>query len=147
MIIKTIAESADIALSEIDKYDENTTFGQFFTEMADQARQPGYKEAAKALEGFKADGTKEFDALNGMIYEGTFAAIELVKRYEQMSGSIITDLTNPVAIVDKVNEIRMGEVASYAMDDADVSAQDDMTEDTAREVKDSLIDLKGEYSN
>lgn len=91
------------------------------------------REAALDLDKFVKDDATDYE--DTTLDEGAFAAIQLVKAYEQDElGEVNTDLTDPCKIADMIDYIRGTRVFEELLSEADFELDDEITEESAKKV-------------
>lgn len=91
------------------------------------------REAALDLDKFVKDDATDYEETT--LDNGAFAAIQLVKAYEQDElGEVNTDLTDPCAVANMIDFIRGTRVFEELLNEADLELDDEITEENAKKV-------------
>jgi hypothetical protein len=112
---------------------EGSDFETYEEETFNQASNIYTREAALDLDKFVKDDATDYEETT--LDNGAFAAIQLVKAYEQDNfGEINTDLTDPCKVADMVDYIRGTRVFEELLSEADFELDDEITEESAKKV-------------
>ena len=125
-------EVLDVIIDGLKDY-EGSDFETYEDETFNQASNIYTREAALDLDKFVKDDATDYEETT--LDNGTFAAIQLVKAYEQDNfGEINTDLTDPCKVADMVDYIRGTRVFEELLDEADFELDDEITEESAKKI-------------
>lgn len=125
-------EVLDVIIDNLMDY-VGSDFETYEDETFNQASNIYTREAALDLDKFVKDDATDYE--DTVLNEGAFAAIQLVKAYEQDElGEVNTDLTDPCKVADMVNYIRGTRVFEELLDEADFELDDEITEESAKKV-------------
>lgn len=112
---------------------EGSDFETYEDETFNQASNIYTREAALDLDKFVKDDAVDYEETT--LDSGAFAAIQLVKAYEQDNfGEVNTDLTDPCKIADMIDYIRGTRVFEELLSEADFDLDDEITEENAKKV-------------
>lgn len=125
-------EVLDVIIDNLADY-EGSDFETYEDETFNQASNIYTREAALDLDKFIKDDATDYE--DTTLDEGAFAAIQLVKAYEQDElGEVNTDLTDPCKIADMIDYIRGTRVFEELLSEADFELDDEITEENAKKV-------------
>ena len=125
-------EVLDVIIDGLKDY-EGSDFETYEDETFNQASNIYTREAALDLDKFVKDDATDYEETT--LDNGAFAAIQLVKAYEQDNfGEINTDLTDPCKVADMVDYIRGTRVFEELLDEADLELDDEITKESAKKV-------------
>ena len=125
-------EVLDVIIDGLKDY-EGSDFETYEDETFNQASNIYTREAALDLDKFVKDDATDYEETT--LDNGAFAAIQLVKAYEQDNfGEINTDLTDPCKVADMVDYIRGTRVFEELLSEADFELDDEITEENAKKV-------------
>lgn len=125
-------EVLDVIIDNLEDY-IGSDFETYEDETFNQASNIYTREAALDLDKFVKDDATDYE--DTVLNEGAFAAIQLVKAYEQDElGEVNTDLTDPCKVADMVDYIRGTRVFEELLDEADFELDDEITEESAKKV-------------
>uniref|UniRef100_UPI003F544A77 hypothetical protein n=1 Tax=Lactobacillus acidophilus TaxID=1579 RepID=UPI003F544A77 len=96
------------------------------------------KELEKYVNNLELDGYET--SLNGV-----FGAIDLVKQYEEFNfGVVDTDLSDPEKLCNMVEYIRAENVLNTLLDDANLSIDNDVNDESIKAIKKAIEETKKE---
>lgn len=125
-------EVLDVIIDNLADY-EGSDFETYEDETFNQESNIYTREAALDLDKFVKDDATDYE--DTTLDEGAFAAIQLVKAYEQDElGEVNTDLTDPCKIADMIDYIRGTRVFEELLSEADFELDDEITEESAKKV-------------
>ena len=125
-------EVLDVIIDGLKDY-EGSDFETYEDETFNQASNIYTREAALDLDKFVKDDATDYEETT--LDNGTFAAIQLVKAYEQDNfGEINTDLTDPCKVADMVDYIRGTRVFEELLNEADFELDDEITKENAKKI-------------
>lgn len=125
-------EVLDVIIDNLADY-EGSDFETYEDETFNQASNIYTREAALDLDKFVKDDATDYEETT--LDNGAFAAIQLVKAYEQDElGEVNTDLTDPCKVADMVDYIRGTRVFEELLDEADLELDDEITKESAKKV-------------
>ena len=125
-------EVLDVIIDNIEDY-VGSDFETYEDETFNQASNIYTREAALDLDKFVKDDATDYE--DTVVDNGAFAAIQLVKAYEQDNfGEINTDLTDPCKVADMIDYIRGTRVFEELLNEADFELDDEITEENAKKV-------------
>lgn len=125
-------EVLDVIIDNLSDY-EGSDFETYEDETFNQASNIYTREAALDLDKFVKDDATDYE--DTVLNEGAFAAIQLVKAYEQDNfGEVNTDLTDPCKVADAIDYIRGTRVFEELLDEADFELDDEITKENAKKV-------------
>lgn len=125
-------EVLDVIIDNLEDY-IGSDFETYEDETFNQASNIYTREAALDLDKFVKDDAVDYEETT--LDSGAFAAIQLVKAYEQDElGEVNTDLTDPCKVADMVDYIRGTRVFEELLNEADFELDDEITEENAKKV-------------
>lgn len=125
-------EVLDVIIDNLEDY-LGSDFETYENENFNQESNIYTREAALDLDKFVKDDATDYE--DTVLNEGAFAAIQLVKAYEQDElGEVNTDLTDPCKVADMVDYIRGTRVFEELLNEADFDLDDEITEESAKKV-------------
>ena len=125
-------EVLDVIIDNLEDY-IGSDFETYEDETFNQASNIYTREAALDLDKFVKDDATDYE--DTTLDSGAFAAIQLVKAYEQDElGEVNTDLTDPCKIADMIDYIRGTRVFEELLSEADFELDDEITEENAKKV-------------
>ena len=125
-------EVLDVIIDNLTDY-IGSDFETYENDTFNTERNIGTREAALDLDKFVKDDATDYE--DTTLDEGAFAAIQLVKAYEQDElGEVNTDLTNPEQVADMIDYIRGTRVFEELLNEADFDLDDEITEESAKKV-------------
>lgn len=125
-------EVLDVIIDNLEDY-LGSDFETFENDTFNQESNIYTREAALDLDKFVKDDATDYE--DTVLNEGAFAAIQLVKAYEQDElGEVNTDLTDPCAVADMIDYIRGTRVFEELLNEADFDLDDEITEENAKKV-------------
>ena len=112
---------------------EGSDFETYEDETFNQETNIYTREAALDLDKFVKDESTDYE--DTTLDSGAFAAIQLVKTYEQDElGEVNTDLTDPCKVADMIDYLRGTRVFEELLNEADLDLDDEITEENAKKV-------------
>lgn len=125
-------EVLDVIIDNLEDY-IGSDFETYEDENFNQETNIYTREAALDLDKFVKDESTDYE--DTTLDSGAFAAIQLVKAYEQDNfGEVNTDLTDPCKIADMIDYIRGTRVFEELLNEADFELDDEITEESAKKV-------------
>lgn len=125
-------EVLDVIIDNLTDY-IGSDFETYEDETFNQESNIYTREAALDLDKFVKDDATDYEETT--LDNGAFAAIQLVKAYEQDElGEVNTDLTDPCKVADMVDYIRGTRVFEELLDEADLELDDEITKESAKKV-------------
>ena len=125
-------EVLDVIIDNLEDY-IGSDFETYEDETFNQESNIYTREAALDLDKFVKDDATDYEETT--LDNGAFAAIQLVKAYEQDElGEVNTDLTDPCKVADMVDYIRGTRVFEELLDEADLELDDEITKENAKKV-------------
>lgn len=125
-------EVLDVIIDNLEDY-IGSDFETYEDETFNQESNIYTREAALDLDKFVKDDATDYEETT--LDNGAFAAIQLVKAYEQDElGEVNTDLTDPCKVADMVDYIRGTRVFEELLDEADLELDDEITKESAKKV-------------
>ena len=125
-------EVLDVIIDNLEDY-LGSDFETYENETFNQESNIYTREAALDLDKFVKDDATDYEETT--LDNGTFAAIQLVKAYEQDNfGEINTDLTDPCKVADMVDYIRGTRVFEELLNEADFELDDEITKENAKKI-------------
>lgn len=125
-------EVLDVIIDNLEDY-LGSDFETYEDETFNQASNIYTREAALDLDKFVKDESVDYEETT--LDSGAFAAIQLVKAYEQDElGEVNTDLTDPCAVADMIDYIRGTRVFEELLNEADFDLDDEITKDSAKKI-------------
>ena len=125
-------EVLDVIIDNLADY-EGSDFETYEDETFNQESNIYTREAALDLDKFVKDDATDYEETT--LDNGAFAAIQLVKAYEQDElGEVNTDLTDPCKVADMVDYIRGTRVFEELLNEADLELDDEITKESAKKV-------------
>lgn len=125
-------EVLDVIIDNLEDY-IGSDFETYEDETFNQESNIYTREAALDLDKFVKDDATDYEETT--LDNGAFAAIQLVKAYEQDElGEVNTDLTDPCKVADAIDYIRGTRVFEELLDEADFDLDDEITEENAKKV-------------
>lgn len=125
-------EVLDVIIDNLEDY-LGSDFETYENENFNQESNIYTREAALDLDKFVKDDATDYE--DTVVDCGAFAAIQLVKAYEQDElGEVNTDLTDPCKVADMIDYIRGTRVFEELLNEADFDLDDEITEESAKKV-------------
>lgn len=125
-------EVLDVIIDNLEDY-IGSDFETYEDETFNQESNIYTREAALDLDKFVKDDATDYEETT--LDNGAFAAIQLVKAYEQDElGEVNTDLTDPCKVADMVDYIRGTRIFEELLDEADLELDDEITKESAKKV-------------
>lgn len=125
-------EVLDVIIDNLTDY-IGSDFETYEDETFNQESNIYTREAALDLDKFVKDDATDYEETT--LDNGAFAAIQLVKAYEQDElGEVNTDLTDPCKVADMVDYIRGTRIFEELLDEADLELDDEITKESAKKV-------------
>lgn len=125
-------EVLDVIIDNLEDY-LGSDFETYEDETFNQASNIYTREAALDLDKFVKDDAVDYEETT--LDSGAFAAIQLVKAYEQDNfGEVNTDLTDPCKVADMIDYLRGTRVFEELLNEADFDLDDEITEESAKKV-------------
>lgn len=125
-------EVLDTIIDNLEDY-IGSDFETYEDETFNQASNIYTREAALDLDKFVKDDATDYE--DTVLNEGAFAAIQLVKAYEQDElGEVNTDLTDPCKVADMIDYLRGTRVFEELLNEADLELDDEITKENAKKV-------------
>ena len=125
-------EVLDVIIDNLEDY-IGSDFETYEDETFNQESNIYTREAALDLDKFVKDDATDYEETT--LDNGAFAAIQLVKAYEQDElGEVNTDLTDPCAVADMIDYIRGTRVFEELLDEADFDLDDEITKESAKKI-------------
>lgn len=125
-------EVLDVIIDNLEDY-IGSDFETYEDETFNQESNIYTREAALDLDKFVKDDATDYEETT--LDNGAFAAIQLVKAYEQDElGEVNTDLTDPCAVANMIDYIRGTRVFEELLDEADLELDDEITKESAKKV-------------